>query len=58
MEYIFNIFFYSLIRPSSASFQAAVQEGANILGAEVIDFGVVSTPVLHFVITCYNDGGM
>ncbi|XP_076060612.1 phosphoglucomutase 3-like protein nst [Oratosquilla oratoria] len=44
-------------RPSSDRLRDAVLAGANALNAKVKDFGIVSTPVIHFVVTCHNDGG-
>lgn len=44
-------------RPSSDRLRDAVVAGVKAAGGEVKDFGVVSTPILHFVVTCHNDGG-
>jgi hypothetical protein len=35
----------------------AAKEGAEILGATVKDFGLLTTPQLHFVIAARNAGG-
>ncbi|KAF4517174.1 hypothetical protein B566_EDAN005606 [Ephemera danica] len=43
-------------RPSSDSLASAAKEGAEILGAIVKDFGVVTTPELHFVTAARNAG--
>jgi len=45
-------------RPSSESLRDAVIAGATAISAEVQDFGIVSTPILHYVVTCYNDEGV
>jgi len=44
-------------RPSSESLRDAVLAGAAAMETEVVDLGVVSTPILHYVVTCYNDEG-
>ncbi|KAK8404171.1 hypothetical protein O3P69_000323 [Scylla paramamosain] len=44
-------------RPSSNSLRDAVLAGVAAAGGEVRDLGVVSTPVLHYMVTCHNDGG-
>ncbi|RXG51983.1 Phosphoacetylglucosamine mutase [Armadillidium vulgare] len=44
-------------RPSSTRFQEAVERGVTLMDGEVKDFGLVSTPIVHFVVTCFNDGG-
>ena len=44
-------------RPTSEKLSEAAKAGAKVLGAEVNDLGIVSTPVLHFVVACHNDGG-
>ncbi|KAG0710182.1 Phosphoacetylglucosamine mutase [Chionoecetes opilio] len=44
-------------RPSSNGLRDAVLAGVAAAGGEVRDLGVQSTPVLHYVVTCNNDGG-
>ncbi|KAG7176260.1 Phosphoacetylglucosamine mutase-like [Homarus americanus] len=44
-------------RPSSNRLCDAVIAGVTAVGGEFKDFGIVSTPILHYVVTCYNDGG-
>ncbi|XP_059471825.1 phosphoacetylglucosamine mutase [Neocloeon triangulifer] len=44
-------------RSSSPSLADAAIEGAKILGAEVKDIGIVSTPILHFVVASRNASG-
>ncbi|XP_045118302.1 phosphoacetylglucosamine mutase-like [Portunus trituberculatus] len=44
-------------RPSSNGLRDAVLAGVAAVGGEVKDLGVVSTPVLHYMVTCHNDGG-
>ncbi|XP_053634172.1 phosphoacetylglucosamine mutase isoform X2 [Cherax quadricarinatus] len=43
-------------RPSSNRLRDAVIAGVTAIGGEVKDFGIISTPILHYVVTCYNDG--
>ncbi|XP_050708023.1 phosphoacetylglucosamine mutase-like [Eriocheir sinensis] len=44
-------------RPSSTSLREAVLAGVAAVGGEVMDLGIISTPVLHYVVTCHNDSG-
>ena len=50
------IFFFS--RPSSNRLYEASVAGVTAIGGQVKDLGVISTPVLHFVVTCHNDSGL
>ncbi len=45
-------------RKSSPSLSQAVLDGVRAVGgAEAVDFGVVSTPQLHYNVVCRNTGG-
>ncbi|KAJ9586235.1 hypothetical protein L9F63_020144, partial [Diploptera punctata] len=44
-------------RPSSAGLAKAAVTGITALGGEVKDYGVVTTPMLHYFIACTNTGG-
>ncbi|XP_071530798.1 phosphoacetylglucosamine mutase [Panulirus ornatus] len=44
-------------RPSSKRLRDAVVAGVTVLGGQFQDFGIVSTPILHYVVTCHNDDG-
>ncbi len=45
-------------RKSSPSLAQAVLDGVRAVGgAEAVDFGVVSTPQLHYNVVCRNTGG-
>ncbi|KAK7068681.1 Phosphoglucomutase-3 [Halocaridina rubra] len=44
-------------RPSSSQLCDAVISGVRVVGGDVKDLGVITTPIIHYVITCHNDGG-
>lgn len=44
-------------RPSSPSLAQAVKDGVSALGGQLQDFGIVTTPQLHYVVVCKNTGG-
>ncbi|XP_037093151.1 LOW QUALITY PROTEIN: phosphoacetylglucosamine mutase-like [Pollicipes pollicipes] len=44
-------------RPSSPPLQQAVLDGVAALGGQLRDLGVVSTPIVHYVVTCINTAG-
>ena len=47
------------VRLSSESLSASLVEGLRSVGADVVDIGVVPTPVVYFAINSYNlDGGV
>lgn len=46
-----------VIRPSSSSLAEAVTSGVEALQGTVNDYGVVSTPMLHYFVTCHNTSG-
>lgn len=45
-------------RPSSNRLCEAVVIGVTAVGGQVKDLGVITTPILHYVVTCHNDGGV
>jgi phosphoacetylglucosamine mutase len=44
-------------RPSSDSLSRAVQDGVIALGATFTDFGLLTTPQLHYIVRCINTNG-
>ncbi|XP_043216071.1 phosphoacetylglucosamine mutase-like isoform X2 [Amphibalanus amphitrite] len=44
-------------RPSSPALLRAVLDGIAALKGEVVDLGIVSTPIVHYVVTCINSNG-
>ncbi|XP_067657055.1 phosphoacetylglucosamine mutase-like [Haliotis asinina] len=44
-------------RPSSASLAHALMEGIQALGGKFKDFGLLSTPQLHYIVCCQNTQG-
>lgn len=44
----------SFCRPSSPYLAKAVNDGINVMQGKAIDYGLVSTPQLHFFVTCQN----
>lgn len=45
---------FTFLRPSSPSLAKAVIDGITSINGKVTDYGVVSTPQLHFFVTCRN----
>ena len=43
-------------RPSSESLSRSVRDGVECLQGEVIDYGLLTTPQLHFIVASYNSG--
>ncbi|CAK8682935.1 unnamed protein product [Clavelina lepadiformis] len=43
-------------RPSSLSLSNAVQDGISALGGTCRNYGLLTTPQLHYIVSCYNDG--
>jgi len=43
-------------RPSSLSLSKAVQDGITALKEKCIDYGLLTTPQLHYIVSCYNAG--
>jgi len=43
-------------RPSSPILSEAVRDGVNALMGTVKDFGLLTTPQLHYMVACYNNG--
>lgn len=44
-------------RPSSERLRNAAVAGVEAAGGKVWDLGVITTPVIHYIVTCHNDGG-
>uniref|UniRef100_A0A2P2I430 Phosphoacetylglucosamine mutase n=1 Tax=Hirondellea gigas TaxID=1518452 RepID=A0A2P2I430_9CRUS len=44
-------------RPSSDVLHAAAVAGVRAVGGQVVECGVVTTPILHYRVVCANDGG-
>jgi hypothetical protein len=45
-------------RPSSPDLAQAAIIGIRILGGEVKDYGVITTPMLHYFVACINTDGV
>ena len=43
-------------RPSSESLSRSVRDGVECLQGEAIDYGLLTTPQLHFIVASYNSG--
>lgn len=52
-----NIKSYICFRPSCASLVAALKDGLDAAGAKSIDFGLKTTPQLHYLVRCLNTQG-
>ena len=46
-----------IYRPSGPALVAAVEDALKVLGAKTLDFGVKTTPELHYVTRCLNTTG-
>ncbi|XP_056604331.1 phosphoacetylglucosamine mutase [Triplophysa dalaica] len=44
-------------RPSSGSLSQAVVDGVSSLGGKIHDYGLVTTPQLHYMVCCRNTNG-
>jgi hypothetical protein len=60
---VFCMFTYSHLnyfvlynRPSSPGLAQAAVTGIRTMGGEVKDYGVVTTPMLHYFVACVNTG--
>lgn len=51
-------FFVSHDRPSSPDLAQAAITGIRVLGGEVKDYAVVTTPMLHYFVACINTDGV
>lgn len=49
-----NIVFARDTRPSGITLVKALKDGLNAIGAKYQDFGVFTTPQLHYVVRCIN----
>jgi len=50
-------YFFPSTRPSSEPLCRAVLDGVASAGGEVKSFGLVSTPLLHYLVVCHNTNG-
>lgn len=44
-------------RPSGPGLVASLLDGVQAMNATYIDYGILSTPQLHYLVRCTNDGG-
>ncbi|KAK2190303.1 hypothetical protein NP493_79g06004 [Ridgeia piscesae] len=44
-------------RPSSVPLSLAAQDGVQVLGGQAIDYGLLITPQLHYIVRCMNTRG-
>ncbi|NXA35578.1 AGM1 mutase, partial [Eudromia elegans] len=44
-------------RPSSMKLSQAVMDGISVLGGQYHDYGLVTTPQLHYMVCCHNTQG-
>ncbi|KAM5166952.1 phosphoacetylglucosamine mutase isoform 2-T3 [Callospermophilus lateralis] len=44
-------------RPSSEKFSQSVIDGVTVLGGQVHDYGLLTTPQLHYMVCCRNTSG-
>ncbi|KAJ8025399.1 Phosphoacetylglucosamine mutase [Holothuria leucospilota] len=49
-----NVFFARDTRPSSCSLAQSLQEGIQALHGEYTNFGLLTTPQLHYMVRCHN----
>lgn len=52
-----NVYIGRDTRPSSQALSQAVLDGVQAAGGQAKDFGVVSTPQLHYFVVCQNTNG-
>lgn len=52
-----HIFIGKDTRPSSPSLTKCAIDGVLALGGKPIDYGIVTTPMLHYFVTCKNTNG-
>ncbi|XP_076612168.1 phosphoacetylglucosamine mutase [Chaetodon auriga] len=52
-----NVFVGKDTRSSSARLSQAVLDGVSALGGHSKDYGLVTTPQLHYIVCCQNTGG-
>lgn len=50
-------FYYFYYRKSSPALAKAVVEGVKCFEGEVKDYGIITTPILHFMVVCVNTNG-
>ena len=47
-------YYLPIFRSSSATLKQAIFDGANLLNCDIIDYGLLTTPQLHFIVSKYN----
>ena len=52
-----KLLYWSTHRPSSEALAKAVLDGVNAAGGICKDYGIVSTPQLHYFVVCENTNG-
>lgn len=52
-----NVFIARDTRVSSPALAKAVQDGVSAMGAKLKDYGLLTTPQLHFMVCCFNTQG-
>lgn len=57
MDHNASVFIGRDTRPSSESLAKAAQDGVTALGGHCQDFGLVTTPQLHYLVCCQNSQG-
>lgn len=50
-------YFVFYIRPSSPGLAQAAVTGIRTMGGKVNDYGIVTTPMLHYFVACINNIG-
>ena len=43
-------------RPSSLSLSQSVLDGVHAMEEKCLDYGLLTTPQLHYIVSCYNAG--
>lgn len=57
MEFQSNVFYACDTRPSSPSLAKALQTSLKMVEADYTDYGLLTTPQLHYMVRCYNTNG-
>jgi phosphoacetylglucosamine mutase len=52
-----NVVYARDTRPSGSALVSALVDGLKVLNSKIIDFGIKTTPQLHYVVRCYNTQG-
>ena len=51
------VFFPCIFRPSCAALVKCLERGLEASGAKTINFGLKTTPMLHYLVRCINTAG-